>query len=39
MTSNLPFTPDQFFEVFAEYNRSLWFFALILWFHAATPWR
>lgn len=30
----LPFTPDQFFEVFAAYNRSLWVFALALWLHA-----
>ena len=36
MTSNLPFTPDQFFEVFAEYNRSVWFFALTLWLHAVA---
>jgi len=30
----LPFAPDQFFAVFAAYNRSLWPFALILWFYA-----
>jgi Family of unknown function (DUF6064) len=27
----LPFTPDQFFDVFAAYNRSLWPVALALW--------
>jgi len=27
----LPFTPDQFFDVFAAYNRSMWPFALALW--------
>jgi Family of unknown function (DUF6064) len=31
---NLPFTRDQFFEVFAAYNRSLWPFALVLWGYA-----
>ena len=31
---NLPFTPEQFFEVFAAYNRSLWPFALGLWLYA-----
>jgi hypothetical protein len=30
----LPFTSDQFFEVFAAYNRALWPFALALWFCA-----
>lgn len=27
----LPFTPAQFFDVFAAYNRSLWPFAFALW--------
>jgi hypothetical protein len=27
----LPFTSDQFFGVFAEYNRSFWLVALTLW--------
>jgi pimeloyl-ACP methyl ester carboxylesterase len=27
----LPFTPDQFFEVFAEYNRAFWFVVLVWW--------
>ena len=27
----LPFTPDQFFEVFAEYNRLFWMIALGWW--------
>ena len=31
MTSRLPFTSDQFFGVFAEYNRSFWLVALALW--------
>ncbi len=31
---NLPFTRDQFFDVFAAYNRSLWPFALALWVYA-----
>ena len=31
---SLPFAPDQFFAVFAAYNRSLWPFALVLWFYA-----
>ena len=31
---NLPFTRDQFFDVFAAYNRSLWPFALALWGYA-----
>ena len=30
----LPFTPEQFFEVFAAYNRSLGIFALGLWLYA-----
>jgi hypothetical protein len=33
---NLPFTPDQFFEVFGAYNRSLWPFALALWLYAVA---
>src|SRR5688572_7534901 len=33
-TMSLPFTPDQFFEVFAAYNRSLWPFVLVLWLYA-----
>ena len=28
----LPFTPDQFFGVFAEYNRAFWAVAAALWF-------
>ena len=32
----LPFTSDQFFSVFAEYNRSFWFVALALWFASAA---
>ena len=31
---NLPFTRDQFFDVFAAYNRSLWPCALALWAYA-----
>jgi hypothetical protein len=31
---NLPFTGDQFLDVFAAYNRSLWPFALVLWGYA-----
>jgi len=27
----LPFTPDEFFDVFAAYNETLWPFALALW--------
>ncbi len=30
----LPFTPDQFFDVFGAYNRLLWPFALGLWLYA-----
>jgi Family of unknown function (DUF6064) len=26
----LPFTSDQFFGVFAEYNQSFWFVAVVL---------
>ncbi len=33
---NLPFTRDQFFDVFAAYNRSLWPFALALWGYAVV---
>ena len=36
MSSNLPFTPDEFFDVFAAYNRSLWFVALTLWLYAVA---
>ena len=32
----LPFTSDQFFGVFAEYNRSFWFVALAWWFASAA---
>jgi hypothetical protein len=28
---NLPFTPEQFFEVFAEYNSAIWPAQLLLW--------
>lgn len=31
----LPFTSDQFFAVFAEYNRAFWFVAVALWFASA----
>jgi hypothetical protein len=31
---NLPFTRDQFFDVFAAYNQSLWPFAVALWIYA-----
>ena len=27
----LPFTPDEFFDVFAAYNEQVWPFALMLW--------
>ena len=27
----LPFTPDQFFDIFAEYNRAFWFVVVVLW--------
>lgn len=33
---NLPFTIDQFFAVFAEYNESFWPVALVLWLSSAT---
>jgi hypothetical protein len=33
-TMNLPFTIDQFFDVFGAYNRSLWPVALGLWIYA-----
>lgn len=29
---SLPFTPDQFFSIFAEYNRSFWMVVVVLWF-------
>jgi len=32
----LPFTPDQFFDVFSAYNRALWPFALALWSYAVA---
>ena len=32
----VPFTSDQFFGVFAEYNQSFWFVALALWFVSAV---
>ena len=39
----LPFTPDQFFGVFADYNRSFWPVAVSLWIAGAaavvTVWR
>jgi hypothetical protein len=31
---NLPFSQDQFFDVFGAYNRSFWPFALTLWIYA-----
>jgi hypothetical protein len=34
MNVGLPFTPDQFFDVFGAYNRLLWPFALGLWLYA-----
>jgi len=33
---NLPFTPDQFFDVFAQYNRSFGSVALLWWIGSAT---
>jgi hypothetical protein len=33
---NLPFTVDQFFAVFAEYNQSFWPIALVLWVASAA---
>jgi hypothetical protein len=33
---NLPFTPDQFFGVFAAYNRAFWLVAVVLWFASAA---
>lgn len=33
---SLPFTADQFFEVFAEYNRAFWPAAVALWLYAAA---
>jgi hypothetical protein len=39
----LPFTPDQFLEIFAEYNRAFWFIALAWWLGSvgviAAAWR
>lgn len=32
----MPFSADEFFEVFADYNRSLWLGALGLWLYAAA---
>jgi Family of unknown function (DUF6064) len=32
----LPFTPDQFFGVFAEYNRRFWPIAIVLWIMTAA---
>jgi hypothetical protein len=32
---NLPFTPEQFFGVFAEYNRTFWFVVPVLWLTTA----
>ena len=32
----LPFTSDQFFGGFAEYNRSFWFVGLAWWFASAA---
>lgn len=34
MNVGLPFTPDQFFDVFGAYNHLLWPFALGLWLYA-----
>jgi hypothetical protein len=31
----LPFTPDEFFDIFAEYNRALWFMAVAWWLLSA----
>jgi len=31
----VPFTPDQFFEVFAQYNRTFWLIALAWWLGSA----
>src|SRR5688572_19979690 len=28
----LPFTPDQFFSVLAEYNQSFWVVVIVMWF-------
>ena len=28
----MPFTPDQFFSIFAEYNRAFWTVVVVLWF-------
>ena len=32
----LPFTPDEFFAVFAEYNRAFWPVAIALWLTTAS---
>ena len=32
----LPFASDQFFGVFAEYNRSFWFVVLLAWWFASA---
>lgn len=32
----LPFTPDQFFGIFAEYNRTFWSVAVVLWLASAV---
>jgi hypothetical protein len=34
MVVSLPFTPDEFFDVFGAYNRLLWPFVLGLWLYA-----
>lgn len=36
MNSSLPFTPEQFFEVFAAYNRALWPAVIGLWLYSLT---
>ena len=33
---NLPFTPDQFFGVFAAYNRAFWLVAVAVWIGSAA---
>jgi hypothetical protein len=32
----LPFTPDQFFGVFADYNRAFWMVAAVSWLSTAA---
>jgi len=32
----LPFTPDQFFGIFAEYNRAFWIVAIVSWLAVAA---